>query len=145
MQILKIFYIKITVIPRLEKLSPLFIFIFYHISSVYFSAFTLLVGRQEERPACKHWVMRCWCGCLSGARCRLFAYGPADATASPNPIISSSFKSRLVLPFWYRHTKVQNTNKILYFWNENSILNKHVREKRPLNFSSSGSSNLSNT
>ena len=32
--------------------------------------------------------MRCWCGYLSGARCRLFAYGPADATASQNPIIS---------------------------------------------------------
>ena len=27
--------------------------------------------------------MRCWCGYLSGARCRLFAYGPADATAIP--------------------------------------------------------------
>ena len=25
--------------------------------------------------------MGCWCGCLSGARCRL-AYGPADATAT---------------------------------------------------------------
>ena len=25
-------------------------------------------------------VMRCWCGYLSGVRCRLFAYGPADAT-----------------------------------------------------------------
>ena len=34
---------------------------------------TLLVGRQEERPACKSWVMRFWCGCLSGARCTLFA------------------------------------------------------------------------
>jgi len=32
------------------------------------------------------WVMRCWCGYQSGARCRLFAYGPADATASQNPI-----------------------------------------------------------
>jgi len=53
-----------------------------------FSALTLLVGRQEERPACKNWVMRCWCGYLSGSRCRLFAYGPADATASQNPIIS---------------------------------------------------------
>jgi len=29
--------------------------------------------------------MRCWCGYLSGARCRLFAYGPADATAVPKP------------------------------------------------------------
>jgi len=28
------------------------------------------------------------CGYLSAARCRLFAYGPADATASRNPIIS---------------------------------------------------------
>jgi len=39
------------------------------------------------RPV-KNWVMRCWCRYLSGARCRLFAYGPADATASQNPIIS---------------------------------------------------------
>ena len=29
--------------------------------------------------------MGCWCGYLSGARCRLFAYGPADATAVPKP------------------------------------------------------------
>jgi len=49
---------------------------------------TLLVGRQEKHPACKHRVMMCWCGYLSGAKCRLFAYGPADATASQNPIIS---------------------------------------------------------
>jgi len=28
---------------------------------------------------------RCWCGCLSGVRCRLFAYGPADAAAIPKP------------------------------------------------------------
>ena len=47
------------------------------------SALTLWVGRQEERPACKNWVMRCCCGYLSGARCRLFACGPADATAIP--------------------------------------------------------------
>ena len=48
-----------------------------------FSALTLLIRHQEEHPACKNWVMRCWCGYLSGARCRLFAYGPADATAIP--------------------------------------------------------------
>jgi len=36
----------------------------------------------------KNWVTRCWSGYLSRARCRLFAYGPADATASQNPIIS---------------------------------------------------------
>ena len=71
-----------------------------------FRALTLLVGRQEEHPACKNWVMKCWCGCLSGARCRLFAYGPADVTASQNQSSVASFKSRLVVPFWYRLTQV---------------------------------------
>ena len=57
--------------------------------------------------------MRCWCGHLSGARCRLFAYGPADV--HPNtPSSLVSFKSRLVLPFWNQLTQV-------------------VLERRPLN------------
>jgi len=47
-----------------------------------FNAFTLLVGHQEEHPACKNWLTD-WRGYLSGARCRLFAYGPAGATVSP--------------------------------------------------------------
>jgi len=47
-----------------------------------FSALTLLVGRQEGHPACKKVSeVGCWCGYLSGVRCRL-AYGPADATAT---------------------------------------------------------------
>jgi len=46
---------------------------------------TLLVGHHEEHPACKNWVFGCWCGYLSGVSCRLFAYGPADATASLHP------------------------------------------------------------
>ena len=34
----------------------------------------------------KNSVMRCWCGDMSGGvRCRLFAYGLADATAIPKP------------------------------------------------------------
>jgi len=45
------------------------------------SALMLLVGWQEGHPACKKWVVGCWRGYLSGARCR-FAYGPADATAT---------------------------------------------------------------
>jgi len=69
-------------------------------------------------------VTRCWFGYLSGARCRLFAYGPADATASKKPIISCSCKSRLVLPFWYRITQA-------------------VLEKRPLNGCSTSSSSNS--
>ena len=39
-----------------------------------------LGGRNGIRPV-KNWVVGCWCGSLSGARCRL-AYGPADATAT---------------------------------------------------------------
>jgi len=40
------------------------------------------VEHEEERPACKNLAMRCWCGYLSGVRCRLFSYNPADATVS---------------------------------------------------------------
>jgi len=32
--------------------------------------------------------MRCWCGYLSGTKCKLFASGPADATASQNLTVS---------------------------------------------------------
>ena len=38
--------------------------------------FSALVGHQEEHPAHKNWVMRCWHGYPSGVRCSLFAYGP---------------------------------------------------------------------
>ena len=53
-----------------------------------FIGLTLLIGRQEEHPACKNWVMRCWCGQLSRARCRLFAWGPLMPLLSRNPITS---------------------------------------------------------
>jgi len=42
------------------------------------SALTLLVGRQEEHLAWNKLSDE-----VSGARCRLFAHGPADATAIP--------------------------------------------------------------
>ena len=38
-------------------------------------------GKEKKEMACKNRVVGCWCGCLSGARCRL-AYGPADDTAT---------------------------------------------------------------
>ena len=50
------------------------IFFLCTFSAYAFSALTLLVGHQEEHPACKNRVMRFWCRYLSGARCRLFAY-----------------------------------------------------------------------
>jgi len=43
--------------------------------------------RKSIRPV-KNSVMKCWCGYQPGARRRLFAYGPADTTASQNPITS---------------------------------------------------------
>jgi len=48
--------------------------------------------------------MRCWRGYLSGARCKWFAYGPADVTAVPLSL--ASLKSRLVLPLWCRLIQV---------------------------------------
>jgi len=76
----------------------------YFFSVVHFSALTLLDGWQEGHQACKKKLSGgCWCGYLSGVRCR-FAYGPADATATH--CLFSSVKSRLVLLFWYRLTQV---------------------------------------
>ena len=76
-----------------------------------FSALTLLVGRQEGHPACKKAE---WWGagvviCLErGADLHMAQLMPLPLT------VSASVKSRLVLPFWYRPTRV-------------------VTEKRPLN------------
>ena len=61
-----------------------------------FNALKLLVGCQEEHLAYENCVMRfdvvifleqgAGCGYLFGARCRLLACGPADATAIPKPL-----------------------------------------------------------
>ena len=57
-------------------------FLFSHF--VYYAPSVLwhcwLGGRKGIRPV-KNWVVRCWHGYLSGARCKL-AYRPADATAT---------------------------------------------------------------
>jgi len=76
MAIIIIIIVVVVVINRMELVCYLWFA---------FSAVTLLVGRQDEHPTCKNWVMRCWCGYLSGPRCKLFAYGPADADAIPKP------------------------------------------------------------
>ena len=91
-----------------------------------FSALTLLVGRQEEHAACRNWVMRWWCGYLSGARCRLFAYGPAIAIPKPRHLLPH------LNPDWFYH--------FWYWW-----LTQVVLEMRPLNGCSSSSSCRSHT
>ena len=72
-----------------------------------FSALTLLVGQQEGHPAWKkNWVVGCWCGYLSGARCRL-AYGPADATTTHCLYYSHLTASFPGLPGWAGTRKVK--------------------------------------
>jgi len=70
--------------------------------------------------------MRCWYGYLSGARCRLFAYGPADAIHPQVPSSLATFKSRLVLPFWYQFIQI-------------------ALEKKPLNGRSNSNSSTSSS
>ena len=59
-----------------------------------FSALSVLVGYREEHAAVKNCVLWCWCRYMSGARCKWFAYGPANATATPSSV--ASLKSRSV-------------------------------------------------
>jgi len=65
----------------------------YYQSSA-FSALMPLGGWQEEHTACNNWVVGCWRGYLYGARCKWFAYGPADATNTPSSL--APVKSRMV-------------------------------------------------
>jgi len=68
-----------------------------------FSALTLLVGRQEGHPACKkaEWWRAGVVVCLEpGADLHTAQLMPLPLT------VSASVKSRLVLPFWYRLTRV---------------------------------------
>ena len=69
---------------------------------------------REEQPACKNWVMRYWCGYRleRGADCLRKVSWCHCRPKTPSSL--ASFKSRLVLPFWYQLTQV-------------------VLEKRPLN------------
>ena len=43
------------------------------------------LGGMKDIWTVKNWVLGCWHGYLSGVRYRLFAFGPADATAIPKP------------------------------------------------------------
>jgi len=51
---------------------------------------------KSIRPV-KNSVMRCWCGYLSGARCKWLAYGPVVATATLSSL--ASLKSRMIFTF----------------------------------------------
>ena len=49
------------------------------------SALTLLVGRQEEHPACKKLSGEVLVWLPVWSEVQMFAYGPADAAAVPKP------------------------------------------------------------
>jgi len=52
------------------------------------------LGSRKSSWSVKNWLMRCWCGCMSGVRCKwsAYGYGLADATAIPKLIISHFIK-----------------------------------------------------
>jgi len=62
---------------------------------VAFRALMWLGIRKSIRPV-KIWVMRCWHCYLPVARCKWFAYGPADAMTTP-----SSLASLKLNPEWF--------------------------------------------
>ena len=84
-----------------------------------FSALTLLVGRQEGHPACKN--------LSGGVLAWLFVWSEVHTCIWPSwchchSLSLASVKSRLVLPFWYRLTRVVpdkgplNGCVLLYQW-----------------------------
>ena len=64
------------------------------------------LGVRKSIGPVKNWVMRCWRGCLSGVRCKWFAYGPTDATATHIITCFINFPGSTVppqfsVPKWY--------------------------------------------
>ena len=70
---------------------------------VYFSALTLLVGRQEGHPACKKLSSEvlAWLSVWSEVQTCIWSSG-----CHCHSLSLASLKSRLVLPFWYWLTRV---------------------------------------
>ena len=65
-----------------------------------------LGGRKGIRPV-KNWVVGCWRGYVAGARCILTCIWPSWCHCHSVTWLSlASVKSRLVLPFWCRLTRV---------------------------------------
>ena len=65
------------------------------------------LGVRKSIWPLKSWVMGYWRGYLSGVWCKWFAYGPADATATPSSL--ASVKSRSVnLCCWLTKVVLEN-------------------------------------
>ena len=78
------------------------------------------VGWQEEHPAHKkNWVMRCWRGYLSGAKCIWLAM--VQLMPLP-PIISDSVKSTVVYPLVLAHLGHRHTQRNMQLQMPNSTM-----------------------
>ena len=71
---------------------------FYFINAIAFSALTVLVGFQEEHPACKNSVMKYWCGYLSAARCK--SLWP--------PYVVMLYSCDLLFIYYFLHSNLQS-------------------------------------
>ena len=90
-------------VVKLSKNVFLFCWMPHAFSAHAFSALTLLVGRQEEHPACKN--------LSSEVLAWLSVWSEVQTCIWPSwyhcrSLILAPVKSRLVLPFWYRFTWV---------------------------------------
>ena len=97
-------YICKQVQMRLSKWLPWYLFcIICIVQLLAFSALTLLVGRQEGRPACKKLSggVLAWLSVWSKVQTCIWPIWCHCHSLSLAPV-----KSRLVLPFWYRLTRV---------------------------------------
>ena len=91
------------------------------------------LGGRKGIPPVKNRVVRCWCVvCLERGKCKWFAYGPPDATATP-----SSLAVQNGLPFWCWITQVALEEKPLNGCSSSSsscpscqpIMSKHARKQ----------------
>jgi len=81
--------------------------LYYLYSSVcVFSALKLVVGWQEGHLACKKWVVGCWHGYLSGARCRFHMLSWCHCHSLSLAPVNPDWFYLLVLPFSYQLTRV---------------------------------------
>jgi len=87
-------------------LIVIFMFVYLYVIMgfrIAFSALTLLVGRQEGHPACKKLSggVLAWLSVWSKVQTCIWPSG-----CHCHSLSLASVKSRLVLPFWYRLTRV---------------------------------------
>jgi len=87
----------------------------------------MLVEHQEKHPACKKLSdeVLVW---LTAAKCKLFAYGPADATATPSSLpslaicrpsdrtVASSIVGVVVVV--YNRSQMRTSKCTFNFWHE---------------------------